>query len=300
MLFLLLIPPHPPPPPTTTTTVIIITNDNNNEANDILQVVIAIAEGFSMFCFLSLVIENLGGVRAAIGIQEAAGEPLICNCANKNYKRFYSNMYARISMTMTVRPIIVLFQAVFMMIGERHPSNRAYKGISSILALISAAILLTAFISLAIFYFSVLNHCANIYGTVKIALLKICVGAIVLQGLAELVLAEYAPSTAQEDDWTGGTYKYLRVYCLLVLAEYSLLAPLFYYAYGSKISSRTLENTRDDKVAPFDAAVYRPPLTFTDFLREIFSFSDTFKNLSYDNESLLSPMSNNDVVNRLE
>jgi len=261
--------------------------------------VIAIAEGFSMFCFLSLVIENLGGVRAAIGIQEAAGEPLICNCANKNYKGFYTNMYARISMVMTVRPIIVLFQAVFMMLEERHSGNKAYKGIASILALISAAILLTAFISLAIFYFSVMNHCANIYGTVKIFLLKICVGAIVLQGLAELVLAEYAPTTAQEDDWTGGTYKYLRVYCLLVLAEYALLTPLFYYAYGSNISPRTLE-PRDGKAPPpFDAAVYRPPLTFSDFLREIFSFSDTFKNLSYDKESLLSPTST-DVVNRLE
>lgn len=248
-----------------------------------------------MFCFLSLIIENLGGVRAAIEMQEVAGEPLMCNCANKNYKQFYLNMHSRISMVITVRPIIVLVQAVFMMIGERNPGNRLFKAISSILALISAAILLTAFISLAIFFFSVMQQCANIYGTVKIFLLKICVGAIVLQGLAELVLSQYSSAADQADDWTDESYKYLRVYCLLVLAEYTLLAPLFYYGYGSKISPRTLDETRD-KNAPFDPTVYRPPLTFYDFLKEIGNFSDTFKSLSYDKESLLTPVG----VNRLE
>ena len=256
-----------------------------------------------MFCFLSLVIENLGGVRAAIGIQEEEDQPLMCNCANKDYKLFYLNMHSRVSMVMSVRPIVVLFQAVFMMVGQRHPDTRAYKAISSLLAIISAAILLTAFISLAIFYFSIMKRCANIYGTVKIFLLKICVGAIVVQGLVELVLSEYGSESDQADDWTGETYKYLRVYCLLVLAEYSLLTPLMYYAYGSKITPQNSNDPRSAKaIAPFDDTVYRPPMTFYDFLREIFYFSDTFKNLSYDKEALLSTTLSPDgvAVNRVE
>lgn len=261
-----------------------------------------------MFCFLSLVVENLGGVRAAISHQEEEGEPLICNSANKDYKLFYIKMHSRLSMVMSLRPIVVLFQAVFMMLGQRHPDVRAYKAISSLLALVSAAILLTAFISLAIFYFSVMKHCSNIYGTVKIFLLKICVGAIVIQGLVELVLSEYGSDADQADDWTGQSYKYLRVYCLLVLAEYSLLTPIMYYGYGSKITLQLTNGAigagggggQVKAVAPFDDAVYRPSMTFYDFLREILYFSDTFKNLSYDKEALLSTPLSQGGVNRVE
>jgi len=262
-------------------------------ANDLLEVIIAIAEGFSFFCFLALVIENLGGVRSAIEMQQTNGEQLMCNCANSNYKKFYITMHSRLSNVLTIRPIIVLFQAVFMMIGERN-NKRIFKALSGIFALISFIILIFGFVSLMIFFHNVYKQCENMKGVLKIFLLKISVGAIVIQGLIELALSELGKESAQEDDWTQGEYKFLRVYLLLVLAEYLLLSPLVYYGYGSKISSpsRLGNNDNDNnnkRQIPYD----RPQITFTEFLSEIFNFPDTFKSLAYDNEALLPPLSAN-------
>jgi len=261
-------------------------------ANDILEVLIAIAEGFSFFCFLALVVENLGGVRAAIEMQQSNGQPLICNCASSNYKKFYVIMHSRLSNILMIRPIIVLFQAVFMMIGERNPTKRIYKALAGIFAVVSFIVLILGFASMLIFFHNIYKQCENMKGVLKIFLLKISVGAIVIQGLIELALSEYSNSTNQEDDWTSGEYKYLRVYLLLVLAEYVVLSPLVWYGYGSKIIAPTiLGNDHDNKMTiPHDA---RPPITFCDFLREVLNFPDTFKSLSYDNEVLLPPQSAN-------
>ena len=62
---------------------------------------------------------------------------------------------------------------------------------------------------------SVYDHCTNIFGVTKLLLLKVVVGAIVVQGLIESALYSSGASPYESDDDYSAEQKALRAYCEL-------------------------------------------------------------------------------------
>ena len=60
---------------------------------------------------------------------------------------------------------------------------------------------------------NVFEHCTNLFGVVKLILLKVSVGAIVIQGLAESFLYSSGTSPFKDDDAYNAEDKTLRAYC---------------------------------------------------------------------------------------
>ena len=60
---------------------------------------------------------------------------------------------------------------------------------------------------------NVFEHCTNLFGVVKLILLKVSVGAIVLQGLIESFLYSSGSSPYGDDDRLDAEEKTLRAYC---------------------------------------------------------------------------------------
>ena len=60
---------------------------------------------------------------------------------------------------------------------------------------------------------NVFEHCTNLFGVVKLVLLKVSVGAIVVQGLAENFLYSSGTSPYHDDDRYDAEDKTLRAYC---------------------------------------------------------------------------------------
>jgi hypothetical protein len=60
---------------------------------------------------------------------------------------------------------------------------------------------------------NVFEHCTNLFGVVKLILLKISVGAIVVQGLVESFLYSSGTSPFKDDDTYDSEEKTLRAYC---------------------------------------------------------------------------------------
>lgn len=60
------------------------------------------------------------------------------------------------------------------------------------------------------------EYCTNLFGVVKLILLKISVGAIVVQGLIESFLYSSGTSPYKDDDQYDAEEKTLRAYCKIV------------------------------------------------------------------------------------
>jgi hypothetical protein len=60
---------------------------------------------------------------------------------------------------------------------------------------------------------NVFEQCTNLFGVVKLILLKISVGAIVVQGLVESFLYTSGTSPFKDDDTYDAEEKTLRAYC---------------------------------------------------------------------------------------
>jgi hypothetical protein len=72
---------------------------------------------------------------------------------------------------------------------------------------------------------NVFEQCTNLFGVVKLILLKISVGAIVVQGLIESFLYTSGTSPFKDDDTYDSEEKTLRAYCKFCSAHKSLCAP---------------------------------------------------------------------------
>lgn len=57
------------------------------------------------------------------------------------------------------------------------------------------------------------EHCINLYGVLKLVLLKATVGLIVVQGLIESILYSSGSVSYEHDDTYTGEQKALRAYC---------------------------------------------------------------------------------------
>lgn len=66
---------------------------------------------------------------------------------------------------------------------------------------------------------NVFEHCLNLFGIVKLLLLKVSVGAIVVQGLIESFVYSSGASPYKDDDVFSAEDKTLRAYCELLICS---------------------------------------------------------------------------------
>lgn len=104
----------------------------------------------------------------------------------------------------------------------------------AVLSVVNAGILLYALLMLLNFYESVFNHCKNLFGLLKLLMVKVTVGLITLQGLVESLLVASNDIPYNDDDVYSADEKAQRFYCFLVLVEFTVLSFIFLYAYGLK------------------------------------------------------------------
>jgi len=193
--------------------------------------VISVIEGYALYCFLCLIVSNLGGPLATIDLMRNSDRELFCGiCCPSDSAMFYDKATWAMFHVLVTRTIIHIFSAISFYAGT--PTGLLAYGI---LNLISAAIIIHGVLCLVILYESVFSYCTNLFGVMKLVLLKICVGVIVIQGLIATFLYSSGATPYQDDDNRSAEDKTQRAYCLLVLCEFALLSVFYYYAFGAHV-----------------------------------------------------------------
>jgi len=199
----------------------------------LLTVIITVVEGYSFYCFLSLITTNLGGPAAAVDLMYQAQRQLFCSCCcPADSAAFYQKTTWAIFHLFITRSVLSVISAiVFYASGEKG------KVVFMAINVISAIILFYAVICLVNFckfrcldsfseqcmpltcfphHFTdeiIFEHCTNLFGVVKLLLLKVSVGAIVVQGLIESFVFSSGASPYGDDDEFSAEDKTLRAYC---------------------------------------------------------------------------------------
>lgn len=132
------------------------------------------------------------------------------------------------------------------------------------------------------------THCKNLFGVTKLVLLKVSVGAIVLEGLIEQFIVMAGAEPYNDDSTFDAEEKTQRGYCALVLLEFAILSFLYYYAYSQKITAPPASSNSNAQVNSSSSAS-EERMSFCGFLCAIFSFRDVFGLLTY-NDTLAEPL----------
>jgi len=248
--------------------------------------VISVIEGYALYCFLCLIVSNLGGPLATIDLMRNSDRELFCGiCCPSDSAMFYDKATWAMFHVLVTRTIIHIFSAISFYAGT--PTGLLAYGI---LNLISAAIIIHGVLCLVILYESVFSYCTNLFGVMKLVLLKICVGVIVIQGLIATFLYSSGATPYQDDDNRSAEDKTQRAYCLLVLCEFALLSVFYYYAFGAHVitpasAPRAVHNVSTDVktihsmsgVASVETIVY----SFTGYLADVFNLFDIVGSLDW-------------------
>jgi hypothetical protein len=241
------------------------------EALGALQVPIAFVEGYSFYCFLAVLVTNLGGPEKAV--EALQGRPLIC-CTSQcptEPDRFYNKVVWAVFWFISLRPFVVILGAIC-----DYAKSKAARLLYLLFTLLALAILVRSVIHFVLFYEAVYAKSSNLKGVVKVMLLKFSVGLIVLQGLVEqgLVLANAEPYN-DDSEWTKED-KTQRGYCLLVMLEFVLLQVPYLFAFIPVI-------TASPALADAPKAAPKAPTIFH-FVFQILCVHDIFGYLSFTGE----------------
>lgn len=201
-------------------------------AHVLLIVVITIVEGYSFYCFFVMITTNLGGPAATIDLMNQSQRKLFCSpCCPSDMAVFYQRTTWAIFHLFVTRSILGALAAVCFY--SKNPSGKAafsiintvsavvlFYGVASLVNLCKCATLSTCirrpsdqFWLLLYSDENVFEHCTNLFGIVKLVLLKISVGAIVLQGLIQSFLYSSGTSPFEDGDEHNAEEKTLRAYC---------------------------------------------------------------------------------------
>jgi hypothetical protein len=238
-----------------------------------MQVPIAVAEGYCFYSFMAMISNNLGGATRVCKILDTEFEkgkrPLCpCCCPTKGtvfYRRVYNALWNLIYTRTGFVILTIILQCVFTFSPAMAatPVRRLKIGAYFFTA-ISLILLGNGFLSLVMFYEVLYEQSRNVNGTFKILLLKFSVGLIVIQGLTEeivfglgLVHVEDSPSYTAED-------RAQRLYCFIVLFEYTFLSILVYLAYSTSIlpaaGSPAAGDEHSAMDSPYTRSVVKSPL----------------------------------------
>ena len=231
-----------------------------------LQVPISIAEGYSFFCFFKMVVTNLNGPNKAIdfldgvfGGKRAKGEQITCfSCCPQTGTKFYNQVVNALWHFIGTHTIIVMISVIFQFLRrsaqaeDEDKKARDYFIVAILFTVFSLALLGNGFLSLVCLFRLVHDKSENIFGVFKILLLKFSVGLIVVQGLIEEFLFSTGVIALSSSAHYSSQDRAQRWYCIVVLAEYSLLSVALYYAYSGEIKAMTdmtpaIQDVEDNK-----------------------------------------------------
>jgi len=239
-----------------------------------LTILITMVEGYSFYCFFAMIVTNMGGPAAVVNYMKQNGKGLVCcrGCCPSEHAAFYKKATWALFHFFVTRTILIFFSAICYYSG-----SKAGKALYVIFTVASAVVLFYGLSCLVLLYENVYANCKNLFGIVKLLLLKFSVGMIVLEGLIEqfLVLAGKSP---YDDDGPYDTAENTqREYCALVLLEFAIISLIYYYAYSYKITAPPVNNAGGSNTAI--TAV--EGMTFGTFMCQILHFNDVFGLLTY-------------------
>jgi hypothetical protein len=236
-----------------------------------LQIPIALAEGFSFFCFFNMVVQYMGGPNMVVArLQrhlDAGKVPLLSACCPgtgtkpssllsfccpSTAIRFYMDVLRSLHHFIVTRTAFVFVTSIFLMIIKYAELTTRQHSTLHVMAIIfqviSLGFLIKAFGSLVMFFEMVYDEgTKSLRGIAKIWILKFSVGLIVIQGLIEQFLYTAHTFNVQDSSNYSAEDRAQMIYCFIVLAEYFLLSYFFFWAYSVGISPPTSTSDSADE-----------------------------------------------------
>jgi len=214
-----------------------------------LSVLINLVEGYSFYTFFSMIIYNLGGTAETVDTMEKSGKDyFLCSfCFPTGNKAlfFRRNAWCMFHMLFTRVGLSILGAIAY------YTGTQAGRSVAVVIQVVCAVIVVTMVFHLINLYEMVYSHCQNLFGLMKLFLLKFSVGLIVLEGLIcnFLISTGNAPYDSDDgDDTYDSAEKTQRGYCALVLIELMVLAIFYLYAFGFvKVKPSTAPNYNASK-----------------------------------------------------
>lgn len=234
----------------------------------VVEIFLTLSEAGTFYTCFAMFIENLGGVDQTIRLLEKQNKKACCPCAfvccPSEHKFFYLQIKSSLWYFIYVRTIIVIAIAIC--------EYLEIKALVSILGLISACFVLWVFIGLVNLYEMIYEESLNLKPTLKILLIKVTVGAMVIQLLIANFLIEYKVVNAKESDDYSSEVMGFRLYCFIILCEFVFFSAVTLWTFSHPVA-RNSELT-DDTAAVSKVEDEPPALSRTAYFLQVLNYSD--------------------------
>jgi hypothetical protein len=243
-----------------------------------MEVPMALIEGYSFYTFFVLLVTNLGGPTETVNyLMKSEKKLLFYCCCPYDKKRFYTKATWNLFHFLFTR-VIVVFLSVICFYADTKPA----KLVSVLLSLVALVQLIYGVLSVINLFEDVYSFTTNLNGVLKLLLLKMSVGLITIEGIIVELMNAFGANPYKENNEYSAEDRLQRNYCALVLIEFTLMAFVFYFAFGRKI---TMPNTpyHSYNAERSNSGKHSNP-TMWWFLVQVFSFSDVFGILALEDE----------------
>lgn len=264
-------------------------------------VFVTLVEGYAFYCFTSLLVTNLGGPAATVEALIKSERTLCCPCAGccpKDTTVFYNRVsWAMFHMVVTRSVVAVIAAIAF------YSDTSGGKVLYVLLNFANAILLGYSVVCLINLYEGVYEHLKNIYGVLKLILLKMSVGLIVIQGLIENFMYTTDNAPYQDDDTYNKQEKLQRGYCALVLVEFTILLIPYMMAYGIRRNEPSSSpGYKGSATAVAEAAANSSgtsTVSFCAFVGDVVRIQDVMGTLTLNGDNLKAPLSENSAGSHL-
>lgn len=191
------------------------------DAYTALEVPIAIFEGYSFYCFVALVVENLGGPLQTVKHMRGNGKDLCCTCCcPTDRENFYNRVLSGVFHFLTTRTVVTLVSVIC-----DYSGTKLGKKLYIIFSLVAFCILVNGILGVVVFYENVMADCDNLMGISKFLILKMSVGLIVIQGIIVELIVAFDSSV----DATNSVEIYCK--CLFVICLFVIFFFISYFVF---------------------------------------------------------------------
>lgn len=195
-------------------------------AYEALTIPVAFAEGASFYSFFGMIVKNLGGPEMTVNVLNQINRPPFFNCCScqTDGQTFYQRTRRALFFMFSIRVVFVILSVIFTYLGEK---DKKALILGVLFDFVSAGFVVYVFISLINFYEMLYPVSHNVYGVLKLLLMKGSVGLMVLEGII-MQLVAFA-KVASPDTC-------IQVYCFVYLVEIGVMSLIMYISFSSTIS----------------------------------------------------------------
>lgn len=241
---------------------------------DWFNVLIAIIEGYSFRCFLTLLVTNMGGKTKTLVLLKDASSLICCNCQSK--EKLLERLYWNTFNFQFIRPIIVVLIALF----------RERRGVYLLLSFVVFLMVVVPVILTVLFFENIYEFNKNLNAITKLLVIKLSVGLIVSQGIiVEVLIATNSLNLSDSAPFTAGE-RAIRILCVILLIEYAILSLVMYATYSLEIIPSELDSNEDNPIV-----VQKLDISYFEYIRRLFMFHDIYfesNDRTYLNDNLLA------------